>query len=175
LNNFAYVGTRATGTEAGAYLIVPPGWREAGAAKFPPLDVSPFKIAGVRDTRDPLRFFELTSFYTDINRPPVEDVHLNAMFSSIGIGPGATLPEDPVLRTAIAAGPEPSHHLRPCPRWPLYRNPRCECNTWSRYNFPKIVASAAPVMPSNLSHCITDESRHPSLKRQVVLQAFAHK
>jgi hypothetical protein len=25
-NNFAYVGHRATGTEAGAYLLVPPGW-----------------------------------------------------------------------------------------------------------------------------------------------------
>ena len=25
-NNFAYVGRRATGTAAGAYLVVPPGW-----------------------------------------------------------------------------------------------------------------------------------------------------
>ena len=26
-NNFAYVGRRATGTEAGSFLLVPPGWR----------------------------------------------------------------------------------------------------------------------------------------------------
>jgi hypothetical protein len=26
-NNFAYVGRRATGTAAGSFLLVPPGWR----------------------------------------------------------------------------------------------------------------------------------------------------
>jgi hypothetical protein len=31
-NNFAYVGRRATGTSAGSYLLVPPGWQEAAPA-----------------------------------------------------------------------------------------------------------------------------------------------
>ena len=26
-NNFAYVGRRATGTAAGSFLLVPPGWK----------------------------------------------------------------------------------------------------------------------------------------------------
>ena len=31
-NNFAYVGRRATGTAAGSYLLVPPGWRDEAPA-----------------------------------------------------------------------------------------------------------------------------------------------
>ncbi|MGH3198960.1 MAG: DUF1254 domain-containing protein, partial [Streptosporangiaceae bacterium] len=31
-NNFAYVGRRATGTEAGTFLLVPPGWQEEAPA-----------------------------------------------------------------------------------------------------------------------------------------------
>jgi hypothetical protein len=38
-NNFAYVGHRATGTEAGSFLLVPPGWtgtsRDATVIRFP--------------------------------------------------------------------------------------------------------------------------------------------
>jgi hypothetical protein len=156
LNNFAYVGTRTTGTEAGDYLIVPPGWsgeKPAGIravipaptavinlfqrifvrdtpadlaavrelqdririvplasyvarsdAGFAPVDLKAFALPGLRHVSDPLRFFELMSFYTAINRPPAEDAGLVALFSAAGIGPGSTLPADPVLREALVEG-----------------------------------------------------------------------
>jgi hypothetical protein len=156
LNNFAYVGTRTTGTDAGDYLIVPPGWagetpagiRAAIRAPTPvinlfqrifvrdtapdleavrrlqdrirltpladyiartdrgfaPIDLKAFSLPGLRRVGDPLRFFELMSFYTAINRPPAEDGGLVALFSAAGIGPGSTLPADPSLREALVRG-----------------------------------------------------------------------
>jgi hypothetical protein len=37
-NNFAYVGRRATGTEAGAFLLVPPGWQPGGLPAAPVIE-----------------------------------------------------------------------------------------------------------------------------------------
>jgi hypothetical protein len=56
LNNFAYVGTRTTGTAAGDYLIVPPGWTGAKPAgirevfRAPTAVINLFQRIFVRDT-----------------------------------------------------------------------------------------------------------------------------
>lgn len=74
------------------------------AVVYPAADLTPYAIEGMRKTRDPLRFFELTNFYTGINLPPAEDAGLAALFDSVGVGPGSQLPDDPELRQAIALG-----------------------------------------------------------------------
>jgi hypothetical protein len=58
----------------------------------------------MRETRDPLQYFEYTNFYTALNPPPAEDSGLMALFRTAGVGPGATLPAEPHLRQAIAEG-----------------------------------------------------------------------
>ena len=73
-------------------------------SRFPPADLSPYAIQGMRMTRDPLKFFEYTNFYTGVNPPPAEDAGLMALFKTAGVGPGAQLPDDPHLRQAIAQG-----------------------------------------------------------------------
>ncbi len=74
-------------------------------------------------TRDPLKFFEYTNFYTGINPPPAEDAGLMALFQTAGVGPGSKLPDDPHLRQAIAHGrgrrpgsDQRPHHLGPIPQ-----------------------------------------------------------
>lgn len=39
-NNFAYVGTRATGSEAGSFLLVPPGWEDSTGGEGVPEDAT---------------------------------------------------------------------------------------------------------------------------------------
>ncbi len=73
-------------------------------AKFPPVDDKAFRVPALRETRDPLRYFEVTSGYTGITPPPPGDESLLALFKTAGLGPGATLPERADLRAAIAAG-----------------------------------------------------------------------
>ena len=73
-------------------------------ATHPSADLSPYAVQGMRMTRDPLKFFEYTNFYTGINPPPAEDAGLMALFKTVGLGPGARLPDDPHLRQAIAQG-----------------------------------------------------------------------
>jgi hypothetical protein len=58
----------------------------------------------MRMTRDPLKFFEYTNFYTGVNPPTADDSGLMALFKTAGVGPGSTLPDDPHLRQAIAQG-----------------------------------------------------------------------
>ena len=70
----------------------------------PELDLSPYAIQGMRQTRDPLQFFEYTNFFTGANPPPHEDAGLMALFQSTGVGPGSRLPDDPESRRAIAQG-----------------------------------------------------------------------
>ena len=72
--------------------------------EVPPADLSPYEIQGMRLTRDPLKFFEYTNYYTGVNPPPAEDAGLMALFQTAGVGPGSRLPEDPQLREAIAQG-----------------------------------------------------------------------
>jgi len=55
-------------------------------------------------TRDPLKFFEYTNFYTGVNPPPAEDAGLMELFKTAGVGPGSKLPAEPHLRQAIAQG-----------------------------------------------------------------------
>jgi hypothetical protein len=72
--------------------------------EFPPANLLPYAIQGMRMRRDPLKFFEYTNFYTGVNPPPAEDSGLMELFKTIGVGPGSQLPSDPELRRAIAEG-----------------------------------------------------------------------
>lgn len=58
----------------------------------------------VRLVRDPLRYFEIVSAHTCRNPPTPSYAALVSAFRQIGIGPCETLPADPALRQAIAAG-----------------------------------------------------------------------
>ena len=78
-------------------------WR-AGESDFPPVDLAAFEIEAMRATRDPLRFFEYTDFYTGFNPPPAEDGGLAELCRTAGVGPGSRLPDDPDLREAIRQG-----------------------------------------------------------------------
>ncbi len=68
------------------------------------IDLSAFDIPAMRQTRDPLQFFEYTNFYTAINPPLAEDAGLMALFRTAGVGPGSSLPVEPELRQAICLG-----------------------------------------------------------------------
>lgn len=85
-------------------------WKESGA-KFPPVDDKVFRVAGLRDTRDPLRFFEAANAYAAIAQPPPGDEALHAWFASAGLGPGAKLPADDATRKAIAEGAAEAQHV----------------------------------------------------------------
>jgi hypothetical protein len=76
----------------------------ASKVEYPPADLSPYNIQGMRMTRDRLKFFEYTNFYTGVNPPPGEDAGLMELFKTAGVGPGSQLPSDPNLREAIASG-----------------------------------------------------------------------
>jgi hypothetical protein len=87
-----------------AIRLVPLGKWGTSAVEFPPADLSPYAIQGMRMTRDPLKFFEYTNFYTGVNPPPDEDHGLMELFKSAGVGPGSQLPDDPEKRQAIVLG-----------------------------------------------------------------------
>lgn len=87
-----------------AIRLVPLAEPGATDGKGPDVDLSPYAIQGMRQTRDPLQFFEYTNFYTGINPPPAGDAGLVALFQTAGVGPGAQLPAEPHLRQAIAWG-----------------------------------------------------------------------
>jgi hypothetical protein len=72
--------------------------------EYPVADLSPYEVQGMRMTRDALKFFEYTNFYTGINPPPAEDSGLMELFKTAGVGPGSQLPEQPELREAITQG-----------------------------------------------------------------------
>jgi hypothetical protein len=78
-------------------------WRD-GESGFPPVDLSAYDIEAMRMTRDPLRFFELTNFYTGVNPPPASDAGLTELFRTAGVGPGSRLPGDPESQQAIRQG-----------------------------------------------------------------------
>ena len=63
-------------------------------ATHPSADLSPYAIQGMRMTRDPLKFFEYTNFYTGVNPPPAEDTGLMELFKTVGVGPGSRLPDE---------------------------------------------------------------------------------
>lgn len=79
------------------------GWPD-GDARFPDVDVSRYELLGVRETRDPLRFFELTNAYRADDPWPASEAGLRELFRSVGVGPASALPEAPGLRAAIAQG-----------------------------------------------------------------------
>ncbi len=85
-------------------------WKQPDA-KFPPVNDTAFRLPGLRDTRDPLRFFEVTNAYTGITPPPPGDEALLALFATAGLGPGQKLPAETALRKAIAEGAADAQHI----------------------------------------------------------------
>lgn len=71
---------------------------------LPEADLSPYAIQAMRATRDPLQFFAYVNFYRGMNPPPPAESGLMGLFNTVGVGPGAQLPEEPALREAIVAG-----------------------------------------------------------------------
>ena len=67
-------------------------------------NLTPYEIKDMRMTRDVLKFFEYTNFYTGVNPPPEYDTGLSALFQTAGVGPGSSLPVDHTLREAITHG-----------------------------------------------------------------------
>jgi hypothetical protein len=87
-----------------AICLTPLSQWGSSQVEFPAADLSPYEIQGMRMTRDPLKFFGYTNFYTGINPPPAEDSGLMELFNTAGVGPGSQLPSDAHLREAIAQG-----------------------------------------------------------------------
>jgi hypothetical protein len=76
----------------------------AGGA-FPKIDTPEFDVKQpVRQTRDPLRYFEIVNSYTGINPPSQQYAAMMASFADVGIGPNAKLPTEPLLSEAIRSG-----------------------------------------------------------------------
>jgi hypothetical protein len=84
-----------------AIRLLPLGGWPDGDARFPDTDVSCYDLQGVRETRDPLRFFELTNAYRAGDPWPTSEAGLLDLFRSVGVGPGAMLPDEPALRAEI--------------------------------------------------------------------------
>jgi hypothetical protein len=79
-------------------------WRDP-AARFPRIETPEFTVAApVRETRDPLRFFEIVSRHTCTNPPPADYGALVDAFRRAGVGPCASLPAAAPLRAALAEG-----------------------------------------------------------------------
>jgi hypothetical protein len=87
-----------------AIRLTPLAHAGATNGSAPDVDLLPYAIPAMRQTRDPLQFFEYTNFFAGINPPPPEDAGLMALFQSVGVGLGSTLPADPQQRQAIALG-----------------------------------------------------------------------
>jgi hypothetical protein len=79
------------------------GWPDR-EERFPDVDVSRYELQGIRETRDPLRFFELTNAYRADDPWPMSETGFRELFRSVGVGPGSAVPDDPGMRAAIAQG-----------------------------------------------------------------------
>jgi hypothetical protein len=72
---------------------------------FPKLATPEFDTAApVRQTRDPLVYFDIVNRYTRWNRPSDQYAAVVASLADAGLGPGAALPADPAMRAALDAG-----------------------------------------------------------------------
>jgi hypothetical protein len=85
-------------------------WKQP-SANFSPVDDKVFRVPGLRETRDPLHFFEATNAYTHVSPPPPGDESLLALFATVGLGPGKALPEDTAARKDIAEGAADAQHI----------------------------------------------------------------
>ena len=79
------------------------GWRTDDPS-FPEVDLSAYAIDRMRDTRDPLRFFELMNAYTGENPPTWLGSGVIDLLRTADVGPGSVVPREPEKRAAIAAG-----------------------------------------------------------------------
>lgn len=79
-------------------------WKDRHA-KFPRIDTPEFDAkAPVRETRDPLAFFDIVNRHTCRNPPPADYAALVDAFKAVGLGPCATPPAEATLREASAQG-----------------------------------------------------------------------
>jgi hypothetical protein len=79
-------------------------WRDP-AARFPRIETPEFTVAApVRETRDPLRFFEIVNRHSCANPPPADYGALVDGFRRAGVGPCVSLPGSAARREAIAEG-----------------------------------------------------------------------
>jgi hypothetical protein len=81
-------------------------WKDKDA-KFPRIATPEFDLKEgevVRETRDPIKFFEYINNHTTRNPPPEHYRAMVEAFKEVGIGPNATLPTDPKLRQALIDG-----------------------------------------------------------------------
>lgn len=60
--------------------------------------------APVRDTRDPIAFFDIVSRHTCRNPPPADYAALTRAFAQVGLGPCTAVPDAPQLQAALRAG-----------------------------------------------------------------------
>lgn len=56
---------------------------------FAAVDLTNYEVQNMRQTTDPIKFFEYVNSYTAINRPPKSDDGLVALFKTVGLGPDA--------------------------------------------------------------------------------------
>lgn len=79
-------------------------WRDS-AGGFARIETPEFTAAApIRETRDPLRFFDIVNRHTCRNPPPADYGALVDAIRRKGVGPCATLPEAAALREALAEG-----------------------------------------------------------------------
>jgi hypothetical protein len=85
-------------------VVVPLAQWLRGERLVPDVDVAEYRLEAVRQTTSPIRFFELTNAYLAANPPPSRDEGLASLFRDAGVGPGATVPVDPVHAAAVVGG-----------------------------------------------------------------------
>lgn len=79
-------------------------WQSADR-RFSKISTPEFDVqAPVRETRDPLRFFEIVNAHGCRNPPPEAYAALVDAYRRVGLGPCATIPSSAAARSAITAG-----------------------------------------------------------------------
>jgi hypothetical protein len=73
--------------------------------RFPPIETPDYDTGpGIRRTTDPFVYFGAVADYTRRNPPSPDFSALMTAFAEVGLGPGARLPDEAGLRTAVAQG-----------------------------------------------------------------------
>lgn len=73
-------------------------------APFPKVDTREYDMLRVRDTRDPVRYFEYVSAHTCRNPPSTDYGALVEAFRSAGVGPCSRLEDTVAIRDAVTRG-----------------------------------------------------------------------
>jgi hypothetical protein len=87
-----------------AIRLLPLATRGQADETFDEVPLDGLEIQGMRTTRDPIEFFRLMNGYLGWNQPSGPEAGIAALVARAGVGPGATVPEDPAAQEAIRAG-----------------------------------------------------------------------